>query len=114
MIPMAAVTLFYGLVAPRLRELEEGEDDLGTWGLRILALLGAASLGVFLWIMYRLFRGRCAQCEGTGRLLETSPPVPFLWKEDREKLQPGKCRKCGYDLTGNQSGLCPECGTPTL
>ncbi len=21
------------------------------------------------------------------------------------------CRTCGYDLTGNQSGVCPECGT---
>lgn len=25
---------------------------------------------------------------------------------------PGFCRKCGYDLTGNASGRCPECGTP--
>lgn len=23
------------------------------------------------------------------------------------------CDQCGYDLTGNQSGICPECGTPT-
>ncbi|HQL54004.1 MAG TPA: hypothetical protein PLQ87_04795, partial [Phycisphaerae bacterium] len=22
----------------------------------------------------------------------------------------GVCRKCGYDLTGNMSGRCPECG----
>ena len=22
------------------------------------------------------------------------------------------CGSCGYDLTGNTSGLCPECGTP--
>lgn len=22
------------------------------------------------------------------------------------------CRKCSYNLTGNISGLCPECGTP--
>lgn len=22
------------------------------------------------------------------------------------------CRRCGYDLTGNVSGTCPECGTP--
>lgn len=22
------------------------------------------------------------------------------------------CRKCGYNLTGNISGVCPECGTP--
>jgi predicted histidine transporter YuiF (NhaC family) len=23
---------------------------------------------------------------------------------------PGVCRRCGYNLTGNQSGRCPECG----
>jgi len=25
----------------------------------------------------------------------------------------GHCQKCGYDLTGNVSGRCPECGTTT-
>lgn len=24
------------------------------------------------------------------------------------------CRNCTYNLTGNLSGICPECGTPTL
>ncbi|HSZ54656.1 MAG TPA: hypothetical protein VK797_03290 [Tepidisphaeraceae bacterium] len=24
---------------------------------------------------------------------------------------PGQCRRCGYDLTGNTSGVCSECGT---
>ncbi len=28
------------------------------------------------------------------------------------RLRPGRCRSCGYDLTGNVSGVCPECGTP--
>lgn len=26
----------------------------------------------------------------------------------------GHCRSCGYDLTANVSGTCPECGRPTL
>ena len=24
------------------------------------------------------------------------------------------CVACGYDLTGNESGVCPECGTPAI
>lgn len=27
--------------------------------------------------------------------------------------KPGHCTCCGYDLTGNVSGVCSECGTPT-
>jgi hypothetical protein len=57
------------------------------------------------------------------------PPVPFAmmviivgvsgvvwWRFDRpvdlarERLGTGRCLFCGYDLTGNVSGVCPECG----
>lgn len=30
----------------------------------------------------------------------------------RTTLQPGQCRSCSYDLTGNLSGICSECGAP--
>lgn len=33
-----------------------------------------------------------------------------FWHRDR-RFQPGACQKCGYNLTGNTSGRCPECGT---
>ncbi len=26
------------------------------------------------------------------------------------RFPPGRCAECGYDLTGNVSGVCPECG----
>lgn len=35
----------------------------------------------------------------------------FLWWVDRTRFRPGHCRSCDYDLTGNVSGRCPECGT---
>jgi anaerobic ribonucleoside-triphosphate reductase len=28
----------------------------------------------------------------------------------RRPMPPDCCRKCGYDLTENESGTCPECG----
>jgi hypothetical protein len=37
-------------------------------------------------------------------------PTMALWRMDRRVVPPGHCRNCGYNLTGNVSGVCPECG----
>lgn len=34
----------------------------------------------------------------------------ILWRT-RRKYSKGHCQRCGYDLTGNESGRCPECNT---
>ena len=36
----------------------------------------------------------------------------FLFLRDHRGIAPSHCQECGYDLTGNMSGVCPECGTP--
>ena len=41
-------------------------------------------------------------CAGLKRALGIKPP------------DPNACKECGYNLTGNVSGICPECGTPIL
>lgn len=33
----------------------------------------------------------------------------WLWSRHRG-FPIGRCQRCGYDLTGNESGICPECG----
>ena len=43
-------------------------------------------------------------------LVITAVPTGYLWWRDRRRIPPGHCRKCGYNLTGNVSGVCPECG----
>jgi hypothetical protein len=48
--------------------------------------------------------------------LATLAATAVLWRRElRNRLgrgfPPGHCRRCGYDLTGNESGVCPECGT---
>ena len=37
-------------------------------------------------------------------------PTLLLWRRDRRKPHPGFCPRCDYDLTGNTTGRCPECG----
>ena len=32
------------------------------------------------------------------------------WRRLRRRPDANTCRHCGYDLTGNVSGMCPECG----
>ena len=42
--------------------------------------------------------------------------LPALWIVTRRRRGPGRagnrCARCEYDLTGNESGVCPECGKP--
>jgi len=39
-------------------------------------------------------------------------PTAWLWHRDRrsQRIGPGCCVRCSYDLTSNTSGVCPECG----
>jgi hypothetical protein len=39
------------------------------------------------------------------------PPLFLLLLRSKSALA-GKCGRCEYDLTGNVSGVCPECGGP--
>ena len=44
-------------------------------------------------------------------LIFTTLPAIWLYKwNKRRKLGPNACPACGYDLTANESGVCPECG----
>jgi predicted RNA-binding Zn-ribbon protein involved in translation (DUF1610 family) len=45
-------------------------------------------------------------------LLALVAPTAFVWYLDhRRRPRPGHCPSCNYNLTGNTSGICPECGT---
>ena len=38
-------------------------------------------------------------------------PTAVLCYRDFRSIPPGHCQACGYNLTGNESGVCPECAT---
>jgi len=45
--------------------------------------------------------------------LSAIPPVVWVIRvvQMRSKIKRGHCTTCNYNLTGNESGACPECGT---
>ena len=45
-------------------------------------------------------------------ILVAIPTAVLCWR-DRHRPPPGHCQRCGYNLTGNVSGRCPECGCMT-
>ena len=44
--------------------------------------------------------------------LLVAAPTFLAWRRTR-RPPAWRCRNCRYDLTGNVSGVCPECGSPT-
>lgn len=47
-----------------------------------------------------------------GLVLSSGFPMLLLVRLRRQRAKALECRRCGYDLQGNVSGICPECGTP--
>jgi hypothetical protein len=47
-----------------------------------------------------------------------APAIAFMaavfWYHRKRLKKPGHCPTCHYNLTGNTSGICPECGTSFL
>ncbi len=53
-----------------------------------------------------------ARCRVLALLLATYPAIAFIRDPLRRyrRRRRGLCITCGYNLTGNVSGVCPECG----
>ncbi len=67
---------------------------------RWLPAYGPATRGMGWWISIPLW---------IPFLVFASPTV-YLFQRNRHHISPGHCQNCGYNLTGNVSGVCPECG----
>lgn len=50
---------------------------------------------------------------GVGLVIALAALEAALHRRFDRRAWPGHCTACGYNLAGNTSGTCPECGTPT-
>ena len=66
----------------------------GPWLAWLIEFFPGGDCSVPLWIPFLLF----------------AIPTAILFWRDRRRLPLHCCQKCGYSLTGNVSGVCPECG----
>ena len=62
------------------------------------------------WLTLAAVDGSYAACFAATLLLRRRTRRRSLRSR---RLVAGRCTECGYDLTGNVSGTCPECGDPT-
>src|SRR5262249_39567254 len=76
-----------------------GEAVPPYWWFEYQCVPSAGNRDAFRWVMVPLW----------AFLLPCAGLTLWLWRRDQRHVQPGHCR-CGYDLTGNVSGRCPECG----
>jgi hypothetical protein len=90
------------MTAP-LAILADGWGGFIVWLLLLFlaTLVGGALLAGIVWVwLYVVLR----------LTLSRSPLAE--WGVRRRRRASGLCLACGYRLTGNVSGVCPECGTP--
>jgi hypothetical protein len=77
-------------------------------GLALSLLIGAARIATIHW-SWRYINDTLSLALFVGVLAST---IVLVGLDFQRQFPPGHCRKCGYDLTGNVSGVCSECGDP--
>ena len=74
---------------------------------------------VVVYVIFAILAGKL-WLAALGALYVPYLVVDYLLDEDRRRgvlgLERGQfvCMRCGYDLRGNESGRCPECGLLTM
>ena len=78
-----------------------GYDLLSTWRKPSAANSRLTVVAIPLWAPAALL------------LISLALAIARRTHRQRRRLRTGLCIQCGYNLTGNESGICPECGRPT-
>ena len=86
------------------------------WAVHLLLLSATATLLALIGPQYwRAWRSFFQDDFAAWGLIQVMLSVLALWASRFIQLRNDglpRCRNCRYQLTGNVSGICPECGTP--
>ncbi len=136
MIPILAhgsVILYFmaGMFLPCMGYFVIGIRRGPLWGMGFWLLIAMLFLAVDLLLLYLMLTDGADRSTFLGDLAQDLEPVYFslgmyygpgiglvmlligLWPRFRSPAHdPVLCQYCGHNLTGNVSGICPECGKP--
>jgi hypothetical protein len=99
-----------------------GPADVARYVLRSI-VQAAVVLGwmIGVWLLGQFAASYAPRAWRTAAFIAVVAAVdlPLYWLGRRiqragERLRAGLCMYCGYDLTANVSGVCPECGNAAL
>lgn len=100
----------------------EARQRIGHWGYWLAALAWTASLVLGVRLMFLIREHVPGTWGSILSLLALSLVLGLISSRIRERVHywtmrplllsklPDHCNQCGYDLKGNQSGRCSECG----
>jgi len=88
-----------------------GNGDMGTRpSIEVLTADGGIGIGWTYTDFFGKENMRIVPFPATAAIFSIIPCV-WIVRRFRTQHDPIQCSVCSYDLTGNISGVCPECGT---
>jgi hypothetical protein len=82
----------------------------GSWFLTLIGAVGVFASAVITFVAVSGKAGPIGCAPFAVSLAAAAHPIAQRISQ-RRAVCGGRCKNCGYDLTGNVTGQCPECGT---
>lgn len=116
-VPLSFILVVMALI-PAMRRVRQRYHTISSGGL--LRLAGGCLLCAFINPVAYLGLTFCHPTlastvlmvlNATGLIVLVVACQILITSRRATRYPPGHCQTCGYNLTGNVSGICPECGT---